>query len=868
MTKASKREKIITLLTAFLLPTGIFLLLMIRHHIVPFGETTLLISDLDTQYVEFMAEYRRVLLGQGSLFWSWHAGLGMNFIALTAYYLASPFNLLLPLFPENQLPLAVSVLTILKLGCAGAAFASYLLTHYKKQHSGILIPAFSACYALSAYALGYAFNIMWLDAMIWLPLLCAGIDRLLTNKNKGMTGLTLLLALSFLSQFYMAWMTGAFCALYFLTQVLIKKSDFRNFHRSTVRFGICVGIAAGLSAFLLLPTFFVLKNNMGLMGQGFPAPEGQFSFPQLFTKLFIGSFDGIKDCLPHIYCGLPALLGVIMYFTRKAVPAREKLFSGLLTLILLISFWFKPLDFLWHAMDHPSWFPFRYAFTFCFWVLTLAYHGAHGDWHLVRRSPHKHVCLHVRHIISEQLQIILIPYVTAALILIAAGFSMKDIPPSFFLINGGFLIAYALLQANMTAQQNRTRDALLMTLLVSAELFINGSMIISGFSGGYTKNADFQSFHEHYRSLTEAVQPEGNAFYRMEKDEYRNYNDALGIGYPGITHFSSTASTRQAEFLKRLGFNCYATWCTYEGSTAATDTLLDIRYEFWNTGKQDSLPAGAETWERPSVFPLFFFAEDDFARYDFFSDTDAITRQNDLLRLLAGDGSEDFFTPIPVNITNLENLKKEGTKVFIKIDSKQPAFYEADIKPVENASLYLLLPGASLSHTVTVNGMEMMNGNRDYAPFPICLDAFAAEDTITIRVEAVKDRLGGGIEAYALNTAQLTSLSEKINETAPLMERTGSTAFLLKTDAVPEDRLIVSSIPFDAGWRVKINGQPQPLKMVHESVLGFILPAGADRAEISYRPYGFDAGLILTGIALLFLPVVFLIERKQEHERK
>ena len=86
--------------------------------------------------------------------------------------------------------------------------------------------------------------------------------------------------------------------------------------------------------------------------------------------------------------------------------------------------------------------------------------------------------------------------------------------------------------------------------------------------------------------------------------------------------------------------------------------------------------------------------------------------------------------------------------------------------------------------------------------------------------------------------------------------------------AVPEDRLIVSSIPFDAGWRVKINGQRQPLKMVHESVLGFILPAGADGAEISYRPYGFDAGLILTGIAFLLLPVVFLIERKQEHERK
>ena len=842
--RSSQREKFYTLLTAFLLPVIIFLLLLFRHHIVPFGETTLLISDLDTQYIEFMAEYRRILLGQGSLFWSWHAGLGMNFTALAAYYLASPFNFLLILFPQNVLPLAVTVLTTLKLGCSGAAFAYFIQTHHKNPEY-LLIPVFSACYALSAYALGYAFNIMWLDAMIILPLLCAGIDRLIDTKRKAMTVLTLLLALSFLSQFYMAWMTGAFCALYFVTQILIRKIGSRGFLHICFRFFLCVGIAMGLSAFLLLPAFFVLKNNMGLIGQTFPDPEGQFSFFKIIPKLFLGSFDGVKDCLPHIYCGLPAIFGAMLYFTRKDIQTREKIISGLVTGFLLFSFWFKPLDFLWHAMDHPSWFPFRYAFVFCFWILSLAYTGFSGYE-------------------TETLKKYFLIFTAAEILVLTAASCLQRRNFSFLLLNSIFLLSCAILNLNKT----KTIRIVSLALAVSAELFINGNMIISDFSGGYTGKSDYLSFHEHYRKLTEAVLPKGNEFYRMEKNEYRNYNDPLGIGYPGISHFSSTASTRQAEFLKRLGFNCYATWCTYEGSTAASDALLGVRYEFWGTGKQDSLPVRNETLEHPSLLPLFFFADDAFARYGFFTENDAIKRQNDLLRLLAADETEEFFTPVPVNITRLENLKKEGDKIFFKVDSSQEAFFEAEIEPVENASLYLLLPGASLSHTVTVNGTELMNGNRDYAPFPICLDAFAPDGTIRIRAEAVKDRLEGGIEAYALDTARLSALCKTIQTAAPQMERKGSTSFILTADPAPEDRLIVSSIPFDAGWQIEIDGQKQPLKMIHESVLGFTLPAGCSGVEISYRPYGFEAGLILSGISLILLAAVIFYEKKQEKPLK
>ena len=829
----SKRALFFILLSAFLLPALILSLLLICHQIVPFGDTTLLFSDLDTQYVEFMAEYRRVLLGDGSFFWSWHAGLGMNFIALIAYYLASPFNILLIFFSENQLPQAVSLLTVLKLSSAGTAFSFYL---WNKDHrKSLLLPLFSACYALSTFTLGYMFNLMWLDALIWLPLLCMGIDRLNSSGRKEMSLLIILFTLSFVSQFYMAWMTGLFCALYFLAQLIIRKTAFRNCLRLTALFGICVAVAAGLSAFLLLPTYFVLKNNMGLLGQEIPQFFGQFPFLKIFQKIFIGSFDGIKDCLPHIYCGLPALIGTVFFFTGSKISVREKMVTGIVMIILLFSFWFAPLDFLWHAMDHPSWFPYRYAFVFCFWILTLAYKGFSE---------------------GEKTNLLTSSAFVFFLAVVSVLFYDGD-RVGLLLLNGSFLTGYIVINCIRREIIRRV----LWTVLVITELFLNGNLIIANNSGGYTKADDFWNYHGHYRTLVSRLLPDESDFYRIEKNEYRNYNDALGIGYPGISHFSSTASVRQAEFLKRLGFNCYATWCTYEGSTSASDALLGIRYEMWGSGKQDSIHLEEDIIEHPARFPLFFFSSSEFARYDFFGETDAITRQDDLLRLLEGNGAETYFEPVPVNITHFENLKTNNGKDYFKVDSSRDAFFEAEIKPVPGRSLYLFLPGASLSHTVRVNDSdELMNGGRDYSPFPICLDAYTAGERVKIRVEAVSDALIGGVEAFALDTERLSALSDSINTAAPRMVRTGNTSFRLETDAENEDRLIVSSIPFDAGWQVKINDQRQPLKSVFDSILGFILPAGMETVEITYQPYGWNIGLMLSGVSLLIWGILILFE--------
>ena len=63
------------------------------------------------------------------------------------------------------------------------------------------------------YSVAYAQNVLWLDAVILLPLACAGIDRLLAGK--GAVGFALALATAIFTNFYMGYMLCVFSVLYF-----------------------------------------------------------------------------------------------------------------------------------------------------------------------------------------------------------------------------------------------------------------------------------------------------------------------------------------------------------------------------------------------------------------------------------------------------------------------------------------------------------------------------------------------------------------------------------------------------------------------------------------------------------------------------
>ena len=113
-------------LLAFLLPVVCMFAVMICRGFEPFGKVTMLYSDMYHQYYPFFVNFRKAILSGDSLLYNWNLGMGMDYLGLISYYLASPLNLLSVLVPEKYLLEYFSLLMPIKLGFAGMFFAIFL----------------------------------------------------------------------------------------------------------------------------------------------------------------------------------------------------------------------------------------------------------------------------------------------------------------------------------------------------------------------------------------------------------------------------------------------------------------------------------------------------------------------------------------------------------------------------------------------------------------------------------------------------------------------------------------------------------------------------------------------------------------------
>ena len=118
------------LLAAFCIPLLITLIICVNREIYPFGDQCMLHIDMYHQYCPFFTELMEKLKTGGSPFYSWNIGLGADFVSLYAYYLASPLNWLLILWPRGYVIEFMTALSILKIALSGLTFTYYLGEHF------------------------------------------------------------------------------------------------------------------------------------------------------------------------------------------------------------------------------------------------------------------------------------------------------------------------------------------------------------------------------------------------------------------------------------------------------------------------------------------------------------------------------------------------------------------------------------------------------------------------------------------------------------------------------------------------------------------------------------------------------------------
>ena len=195
----------IYVLTA-LMSLFIISLLYIFNDVTPFGTKSLLCVDFYHQYGPMLGEfYDRVHQGS-NLIYSFNMGLGLPFYRNFLNYMSSPFNLIIFLFSRYDLVTSYSYIIGLKAVASSLTFV-YFVSHKFKTKDLFLIPL-GILYAFSAYYSAYYWNIMWLDGMVFLPLITLGIERLIDEGRWKFYSISL--AIMLISNYFIGYMICIF----------------------------------------------------------------------------------------------------------------------------------------------------------------------------------------------------------------------------------------------------------------------------------------------------------------------------------------------------------------------------------------------------------------------------------------------------------------------------------------------------------------------------------------------------------------------------------------------------------------------------------------------------------------------------------
>ena len=882
-------------LFSFGLPIVILIITYIAMGMSPFGEKSILTLDMDGQYVYFFEQFRDVFTGQASLFYTFERSLGGEFLGLFAYYLASPLSFLVVIFPATAITETIMLIFLLKSGFAGLTFSIYLSKTRKMNSAGFVM--FSVMYALCSYSTMYQFNTMWMDALIWLPLIVLGIEKLATEGKFKLFIISLAMAIC--SNYYIGYMLCIFVAIYFFAFILSKPSkdlnglnETNHILKSLIRIVVASVIALMISAAIILSVYYSLSLGKSGYQDNVLNSDLRFDLLHLLAKMFLGSYDTVRlDGTPNIYVGLlPLLLLPIFYFSKK-VSAREKVVFTILALIFVTSFSINALDLIWHGFQKPIWFNNRYSFLFSFVILQMAYRGYEDLDDFSVPFVGKSVGVLAVLLIIVQKTVILTRYEFAngakKAVETKPGLTMVWLSLLFLLL---YLLIFFVRKRTLLLQIT----TIVLVMVSCSEALINSIINWSGElqDGGVAYRKNYRTYVDNLGEVTAELKEKDTGFYRTEHVFIRKCNDNMVLNINGISEFTSTFNASTVNFLGRLGFFVDSPTVEYTVSNPVTDSLLGIKYVIGSTVTDSNgafkgnnsinssyVPVlsknGYVIYENPYALPLAFCVDKDMQKSynetNFFNKNYSFASVTEnLFNSMIGKDT-DIFTvcEYSTNIGALKYIETDiyGGKTFASPDETKPTYFYFTVKALENGNIYMHLPSPYTTATkLYIDG----NSTPHYSTFfqgknktVVDLGYFKKGETVTVKLEFSHYRLYlWDTEDYFVQINE-ENFANAINtlKSGGLRIEKHSDAHFKGTISSSSDSLVFTTIPYDKNWQVFIDGEKVQTVELVDALLGFDITEGEHAIEIKYVPSQFITGAIISGLGILIFIALIILDK-------
>ena len=826
----------------------------------PFGNRILLYSDGDYQYFDLILYYKRVFAGEASFFYTLGKSLGGNGYAVFAYYLASPVMLLSLLFKAEDTALCMNIISAMKIALASGTAAYALTGRFPDRKSGRAVYAvlIAVSYGMSQFMLSQTCNMMWLDGAVMLPLVILGTYRLV----KGKSGLLICLsiALSLLFNWYTGILNCMFSACWLLFEMFVCRA---RLIKSILRYAAYMMAGILTSGIILLPVLLIQADRT----------HGSGGLKELLMPGIVGNPASlISDYSPGMvcikgYCSLFAgslvLIGVLLFFLCGSFDRRTKAAVLVMMVFTAMTYFFRPLVTVFSIFRNVESYWYRYSYMGIFLLcLAAAAFFLKGDG--VRPGP-AILSAAVFSLLSVLFNLLFkektLQYIFKANVKYVTGMTLSsDMQYALSKIVLPVIFTLILLPALAGKKGLGSAPAsALVALFTAAELVLAGGMLLAFYSSDRAEETALYVRQE--KELVEKVKAgDRDGFYRILQTSERskastgntaNYNEGLGYGFNSVSSFVSDPEESQGEFLARLGFPFHSETITVTSSPILpAESLIGVRYvlsEFDCPGmeKMTSDSDFKNVYKNPYCLPAAFTTASepggDAAENPF-------EYQNEVYSAITGEKTR-LFSPAAYSAIRAD----KKTEFQIAVPEGRYILYGR------------LLPDEGVSGDTDINGVYGLTTGKFLSPdvfvIPLSPDSHYASVTIGTT---------GNIrpEFYILDMDRFEDCIAAVRKKGALKTDIRAGHAEITADASSEGEKLYVSVPYDASWKVTVNGKNVTPETFGGCMMLIPLEKGENAIVMNYRPPYMTAGLISSAAGLLMCVCLAVIHQKKTRTEK
>lgn len=790
-------------------------------------------------------------------------GQGFDVIGTLNYYgVGDPVNLLTVFFADNHLDQMYMFLILFRMYLSGLTFSYYCSTVGIQRKASVLCGSW--LYVFCSFALiGGMKHPLFLNGMLYLPLLLAGTEKVL--QKKSIRFLSVSVALAFMSNYYFMYMNTILCGIYLCVRLFghYREYGIRKILLLILKmaaawiWGICLG------AVVILPSVYAFLHNARMDAAG---EEVKIFYDAAhYRKMILGFFQTLPMTNGWTVHGttIGGLAGVLMLFTSKK-RSREncQLKIGFVVLLVLLC-----IPFGGKMMNGFAYVTNRWSYGMAFLCALMAAQAV-AD-------------------LKEQNTKIFLILGAAAGILAAALSASNGKAMRYAIAALAVTVLTFALGAILERKQRKRLAGCLVSFVVFAGVCCNLITFFTpvgySYAARFTKRGVSESV-----LLNRAVKNVQNAklaedgFYRVELPSSL-YNRSLAANINTTEFYYSVIPKNMKDFYVSLGMAKYERPNVMEGleNRQILKNMLCVRYQADKKGitvNEDALPVGY-TYDK-------IMSREDYDRLTPLECQAALLEyavlDDDAEKILEKQGktfergkrpSDGAVIGGNLKITGEDRASwKDGT-----LKGKKQGRMKLKFQTEEKSETYLVLKDFSSRLKVRKKHMLSVQSKKARQEIPMC--AVSNEKKMKRDVIAVNlgIRQAGTCSlhfhkshTYKLKEMEIYGISESfIKEQTKKRRKESMTDVKQSTNcikgriSVSEDKILQLAVPYSRGWHIFVDGKKAKSFASSVAYTGIFLEKGEHTVEMHYISPWIIPGTVLSVAAWIWMALSFAVKKRR-----